>query len=53
MNHHSRPGELPQLPSGGVDDASTPTALIEVEILGEDPETDDYPGAFVESNLQI
>ena len=53
LNHHSRLGELPQQSSGGVVDAFTPTALIEVEILGEDPETDDYPGAFVESNLQI
>ena len=38
MNHHSREvgiEDLPQLASGGVDDA--PTALIEVEIL-EDSE---------------
>ena len=42
MNHHSRGEvgieELPQLTSGGVDDA--PTALIDVGILVEDPETE-------------
>ena len=40
MNHHSREvgiEELPQLASGGVDDATT--AQIEVKIL-EDPETE-------------
>ena len=46
LNHHSREvdiEELPQLASGGVEDA--PTALIEVEILGEDSEID--------SNLKV
>ena len=41
MNHHSREvwiEELPQLASGGVDDA--PTVRIEVEKLGEYPETE-------------
>ena len=52
MNHHPRDvgtEELPQLSSGGVDDALT--ALMEVEISGEDPETDGFPGAFFEENL--
>ena len=54
LNHHPREvgiEELPQLSSGGVDDALT--ALIEVEIFGEAPETDDVPGAFVEENLEV
>ena len=52
LNHHPREvgiEELPQLSSGGVDDALT--ALMEVEISGEDPETDGFPGAFFEENL--
>ena len=34
-----------------MDDALT--ALIEVEIFGEAPETDDVLGAFVEENLEV
>ena len=54
LNHHPREvgiEELPQLSSGGVDDALT--ALIEVEIFVEDPETYGFPGAFVEENLEV